>query len=34
LIVENSDSNHQGYDELVDDIVRFIISHECAAKSV
>ena len=34
LIVENSDSNHQGYDKLVDDIVRFIISHECAAKPV
>jgi len=34
LIVENSDSNHQGYDKVLDDVVRFIISHECVAKSV
>lgn len=34
LTVENPDSNHQGYDELVDDIVRYIINHEFTTKCV
>lgn len=32
LIVENSDSSYQEYDEAVDNIVKFILSHELAAK--
>jgi len=34
LIVENSDSNHQGYNNVVDDIVEFILNYECADKTV
>jgi thymidylate kinase len=34
LIVENSDSDHRGYNHAVDDVVEFILSHELAGKPV
>ncbi len=34
LIVENPDSNHRGYNNAVDDIVKFILSHEHARKCI
>jgi len=34
LIVENPDSNHQGYNKAVDDIIEFILSYELAAKNI
>ena len=34
LIVENSDSNHQGYNEAVDDIVEFVLSFKSADQNI
>jgi thymidylate kinase len=34
LIVENSDSDHRGYNHAVDDVVEFILSHELAGKRI
>ena len=34
LIVENPDSNHQGYNKAVDDIIEFFLSYELAAKNI
>lgn len=34
LIVENSDSNHHGYNNVVNDIVDFILNYELAEKTV
>ena len=34
LIVENPDSNRQGYSKAADDIVEFILSYELAAKNI
>jgi len=34
LIVENSDSEHRGYNHAVDDIVEFILSQELAGKRI
>jgi len=32
LIVENSDSDHRGYNHAVDDIVKFVLNHELAGE--
>jgi hypothetical protein len=34
LIVENSDSNHHGYNEAVDDIVEFVLSSGSADQNI
>jgi len=34
LIAENSDSNHQGYNEAVDDIVEFVLSFKSADQNI
>jgi hypothetical protein len=34
LIVENSDSDHRGYNQAVDEVVEFILSHELPGKRI